>query len=101
MVIIGPIITMLAFSSCLGTILSGHLFACVTDLAYVVIGGTFFVTGIITAIICLIMPDPVYAPPPGPGYQSPPNGPMTACKKCGRTYVPTMFFCPSCGARPT
>jgi hypothetical protein len=104
MVIIGPIITILAASSCLTTILSGHVFACVTDLAYFVIGGTFFVVGVSTAMIGLIVPDPAPAPAPyastPTGYPSAPVGPEITCKKCGRTYSSGLFFCPSCGQRP-
>jgi len=51
MVILGPLVTLSAFSSCLGTILSGNIFACVTDIVYFVLGGIIFVAGVITAII--------------------------------------------------
>jgi len=51
MVMLGPLVTLSAFSSCLGTILSGNIFACVTDIVYFVLGGIIFVAGVITAII--------------------------------------------------
>lgn len=99
MVIIGPVLTILAFSSCLGTLLSGHILGCVTDFAYVAIGGTFFVIGIIMAIVGLVIADPVPYPPTGPGYSGSTPGPVISCKKCGRGYSSSMFFCPSCGQR--
>ena len=104
MIIVGPIITAFALASCLGTILTGHLFACVTDLAYVVIGGTFFVVGIIMSIIGLIIPDrpsnPAY-PTTGPGFAAPSPGTPISCKKCGSSYTSDRLFCPSCGQRPS
>ena len=102
-VIAGPILTMLGLSSCLGTILSGHLFACVTDLAYVVIGGAFFVVGIITAFVGVFAPDPITAPPSvstTPVTLASLPGKQITCKKCGREYDSGQFFCPSCGQRP-
>src|SRR5207245_1496221 len=61
MVILGPLVTLSAFSSCLGTILSGNVFACVTDIVYFVLGGIIFVAGVITAIIGVFVPDPLSA----------------------------------------
>lgn len=61
MVILGPLVTLSAFSSCLRTILSGNVFACVTDIVYFVLGGVIFVAGVITAIIGVFIPDPVPA----------------------------------------
>ncbi len=102
-VICGPILTVFAFSSCLGTILSGNVFACVSDVAYIVIGGVFFVTGIIMALVGVIAPDPVpvqvYGAGATPGIASKPGEPVT-CKKCGRVYNSSQFFCPACGQRP-
>jgi len=100
MVIIGPIITFISASSCFGMILSGNVFGCVTDVAYVAIGGTFFVVGIITALIGLIMPDLIPYPPTGVGYPIQPQGAVIKCKKCGQNYGSGLFFCPSCGQRP-
>jgi len=63
MVILGPLVTLSAFSSCLGTILSGHVFGCVNDLVYFVLGGIIFVAGVITAIIGVLVPDQASAAP--------------------------------------
>ncbi|HET7404754.1 MAG TPA: hypothetical protein VFJ63_01410 [Candidatus Bathyarchaeia archaeon] len=100
MVIIGPIITFISASSCFGMILSGNVFGCVTDIAYIAIGGTFFVVGITTALIGLIMPDPIPNPPAGIGYTPRMQGPEIKCPKCGQNYSSSLFFCPSCGQRP-
>ena len=102
LVIVGPILVAFAFSSCLGTILSGNVFACVSDLAYVVIGGAFFVVGIITSLIGIVAPDPV--PSPSPTFSTPaavaaPPGSGVTCKKCSRVYDSSQFFCPYCGQR--
>ncbi len=102
-VIAGPILTMFALSSCLGTILSGHFFACVTDFAYVVIGGVFFVVGVITAFVGVFAPDPIHASPPAsftPATLAATSGTQFTCKKCGKGYDSGLFFCPSCGQRP-
>ena len=102
LIIIGPILVAFAFSSCLGTILSGHIFACVSDLAYVVIGGAFFVTGIVTAFIGVFAPDPVRSPSfmqPTPANLAGIPGARITCKKCGGSYDSGQFFCPSCGQR--
>jgi hypothetical protein len=102
LIITGPILLALAFSSCLGTILSGHIFACISDLAYLVIGGTFFVTGIVTAFIGVFSPDPVRSPnfiPPTPATVAGIPGTQITCKKCGRVYDSGQYFCPSCGQR--
>ena len=102
-VIAGPVLTMFALSSCLGTILTGHIFACVTDIAYVVIGGVFFVVGITTAFIGVFAPDPTRAPPPTsltPATLAAMPGTPVTCKKCGKGYDSGLFFCPSCGQRP-
>lgn len=101
MVILGPLVTLSAFSSCLGTILSGNVFACVTDIVYFVLGGIIFVAGVITAIIGVFVPDPA----PAPSLSSPtgsvvrPSGVLVICKKCGHSYDSSLFFCPSCGQR--
>ena len=101
MVILGPLVTLSAFSSCLGTILSGHVFACVTDIVYFVLGGVIFVAGIITAIIGVVIPDPIPGPPTSPltGSVTGPTGVQVICKKCGHSYESSLFFCPSCGQR--
>lgn len=101
MVILGPLVTLFAFSSCLGTILSGNVFACVSDIVYFVLGGIIFVAGIITAIVGVVIPDP----PPTPSVSSPmgsmsgPSGVQVLCKKCGHSYDSSLFFCSSCGQR--
>lgn len=101
MVILGPLVTLSAFSSCLGTILSGNVFACVTDIVYFVLGGVIFVAGIITAIIGIVIPDPTPAPSISPqmGSVTSPTGVQVICKKCGHSYDSSLFFCPSCGQR--
>ncbi len=100
MVILGPLVTLFAVSSCLGTILSGNIFACVTDAVYFVLGGIIFVAGVITAIIGVVVADPTPASSSlsavGPSGQS---GVQVICKKCGRTYDSSLFFCPACGSR--
>jgi hypothetical protein len=103
MLVLGPVITAFAISSCLGTILSGSFFACVSDFAYLIIGGAFFVIGILVTIVGLFTPDR----PPTPATPSQPftaismqTGPVT-CKKCGRVYNSSQYFCPQCGTRPT
>jgi len=101
MVILGPLVTLSAFSSCLGTILSGNVFACVTDIIYFVLGGIIFVAGVITAIIGVFVPDPVPAASTGSLGGSVPqqSGLQVICKKCRHGYDSGLFFCPSCGQR--
>src|SRR5437899_12720489 len=101
MVILGPLVTLSAFSSCLGTILSGNVFACVTDIVYFVLGGIIFVAGVITAIIGVFVPDPAPTPSPSShvGSVAAQSGVQVICKKCGHTYDSGLFFCPSCGTR--
>ncbi len=110
MVILGPLVTLFAFSSCLGTILSGHVFGCVNDLAYFVLGGIIFVAGVTTAIIGVFVPDPIPAASPSSFAGSVPkqsgvqvictqSGVQVICKKCGHRYDSGLFFCPSCGQR--
>jgi len=101
MVILGPLVTLFAFSSCLGTILSGHVFGCVNDLAYFVLGGIIFVSRVITAIIGVFVPDPVPVTSSGSfgGFVPTQSGVQVICKKCGHRYDSGLFFCPSCGQR--
>src|SRR5438477_5880901 len=101
MVILGPLVTLSAFSSCLGTILSGNVFACVTDIVYFVLGGIIFVAGVITAIIGVFVPDPAPTPSPSSHVRSAAaqSGVQVICKKCGHQYDSGLFFCPSCGQR--
>ncbi len=104
LVILGPLVTLTALSSCFATILSGHLLACVTDFVYVVLGGVLFIVGIITAIIGVAIPDPApTAPyqPAAPNSLQPAQTAQITCKKCGRVYSLDNFFCPSCGQRPS
>jgi hypothetical protein len=101
MVILGPLVTLSAISSCLGTILSGNIFACVNDLVYFVLGGIIFIAGVITAIIGVFVPDPSriassFSPVrPVPAE----SGVQVICKRCGHSYDSSLFFCPSCGQR--
>lgn len=101
LVILGPLVTLFAFSSCLGTILSGNVFACVTDIVYFVLGGVIFVAGIITAIIGVVIPDPTPTPSISPqmGSVSGLTGVQVICKKCGHSYDSSLFFCSACGQR--
>ncbi len=98
---IGPLVSLLALSSCFGTILSGHFLACVTDFGFVAFGGVLLFIGLITAIVgAVVQESPSY--PPTPGYYRPPPPPQPAevtCKKCGTVYGVDRFFCPSCGLR--
>ena len=101
MVILGPLVTLFAFSSCLGTILAGNVFACVNDIVYFVLGGIIFVAGVVTAIIGVFVPDPTLAPSSSSpmGSIARPSGVRVICKKCGYSYDSSLFFCPSCGQR--
>ena len=102
MVIIGPVLVALAFSSCLGLIFSGNVFACISDVPYVVIGGVFFVAGIITAIVGVFTPDPVPVAPVtwrNTTSTSAPLGMQLTCKKCGKNFDSGQFFCPFCGTQ--
>src|SRR5437879_4366212 len=101
MIILGPPVTLSPFSSCLGTIFSGNLRACVTDIVYFVLGGIIFVAGVITAIIGVFVPDPLPAASLGASGGSVPqqSGVTVICKKCGHGYDSNLFFCPSCGQR--
>jgi hypothetical protein len=101
MVILGPLVTLSAFCSCLGTILSGNVFACVTDIVYFVLGGIIFVAGVITAIIGVFVPDPIPAASTGSfgGSIAKQSGVQVICRKCGHGYDSGLFFCPSCGQR--
>ena len=97
---VGPIVTLLALSSCFGTILSGHFRACVTDLAFVVFGGVLLIIGFITAVVGAITQDSAVAASATSyrGSSSSPPAEIT-CKKCGTVYRVDRFFCPSCGQR--
>src|SRR6267143_800718 len=97
MVVLGPVLTAAAASSCLLTILSGNVFACANDLPVFIGGGALFVTGIITCLVGVIMPEP-YA------RQRTPSAPTATaqtgqviCKKCGRVNAFGLFACPFCG----
>lgn|GEM_PF-3721200 len=99
MVVLGPVLTAAAASSCLLTILSGNVFACANVLPVFIGGGALFVTGIITCLVGVIMPEP-YARPRPPSTQSATTqvGQVT-CKKCGRVNTFGLFACPFCGER--
>jgi hypothetical protein len=102
MLVLGPIITAFAISSCLGTILSGAFFACISDFAYLIIGGAIFTVGVLVTIVGLFMPDRPPTPPIQPQPFTPVSmqvGPVT-CKKCGNVYNSSQYFCPQCGTRP-
>jgi hypothetical protein len=98
MVVLGPVLTAAAASSCLLTILSGNVFACANDLPVFIGGGALFVAGIITCLVGVIMPEP-YARPRSPSDQmaAPQSG--QACKKCGRVNAYGLFACPFCGQK--
>src|SRR5712692_9638230 len=85
LVILGPLLTLAALSSCLGTILSGHFLSCVTDFAYVVFGGVLFFVGIITAAIGAFVSD---SPPKPPPYSIPAASPATRS-----AYLQEMWAC--------
>lgn len=101
MVILGPLLALFGFSSCLGTILSGNVLACVGDIVYFVLGGIIFVAGVITAIIGVFVPDPLRAASSSSsaGFVAEQPGVQVICKKCGQAYDSSLFFCPSCGHR--
>src|SRR5438445_1824928 len=99
MVILGPLVTLSAFSSCLGTILSGNVRACVTDIVHFVLGGIIFVAGVITAIIGVFVPDPLPVASSGPSGGSVPqqSGVKVVCKKCVHGHASSLCCCPFCG----
>ncbi len=97
MVVIGPVLTAAAASSCLLTILSGNVFACANDLPVFIGGGALFVAGIITCLIGVIMPEPQPRPRPIAGEMTRPQTGQVACKKCGRINAYGLFACPFCG----
>src|SRR5207245_3317770 len=98
MIILGPLVTLSAFSSCLGTILSGNVFACVTDIVYFVLGGIIFVAGVITAIIGVFVPDPAPTPSRSSrmGSVAAESGVRVFCKQCGHASVSGLFSCRPC-----
>ncbi|HZY46530.1 MAG TPA: hypothetical protein VFE96_01920 [Candidatus Bathyarchaeia archaeon] len=96
MVVIGPVLTAAAASTCLLTILSGNVFACANDLPVFIGGGALFVAGIITCLIGVIMPEP----PPRPQFSPNPytqQAGQVVCKKCGRVNQYGLVSCPFCG----
>jgi hypothetical protein len=96
MVVLGPVLTAAAASSCLLTILSGNVFACANDLPVFIGGGALFVVGIITCLVGVIMPEPT----PSPRMPATPMGNAQAgqiCKKCGRVNTFGLISCPFCG----
>lgn len=101
MVVLGPVLTAAAASSCLLTILSGNVFACANYLPVFIGGGALFVTGIITCLVGVIMPEPYPQPrPPSSTAATTPTSQVT-CKKCGRVNSFGLFACPFCGERAT
>jgi len=99
MVVLGPVLTAAAASSCLLTIFSGNVFACANVLPVFIGGGALFVTGIITCLVGVIMPEPYTRPPPPlSAPAATPTGQVT-CKKCGRVNAFGLFACPFCGER--
>jgi hypothetical protein len=96
MVVLGPVLTAAAASSCFFTILSGNVFACANYLPVFIGGGALFVAGIITCLVGVIMPEPQ----PGPRQ---PSGMIATsqagqvCKKCGRVNAFGLISCPFCG----
>ena len=96
MVVLGPVLTAAAASSCLMTILSGKVFACANYLPVFIGGGALFVAGIITCLVGVIMPEPQPRPHAPSGTMNPPQVGQ-ACKKCGRVNTYGLFACPFCG----
>jgi hypothetical protein len=96
MVVLGPVLTAAAASSCLLTILSGNVFACANDLPVFIGGGALFVTGIITCLVGVIMPEPYPQPRPPPGQMATSISGQV-CKKCGRVNAFGLISCPFCG----
>jgi hypothetical protein len=96
MVVLGPVLTAEAASSCLLTILSGNVFACANDLPVFIGGGALFVAGIITCLVGVIMPEPYARPRPPSGQAVAPESGQV-CKKCGRANAYGLFACPFCG----
>jgi len=97
MVVIGPVLTAAAASSCLLTILSGNVFACANDLPVFIGGGALFVAGIITCLIGVIVSEPQPRPRPPSGSVSGEQSVQVVCKKCGRVNSYGLFACPFCG----
>ncbi|HZD12146.1 MAG TPA: hypothetical protein VE177_01330 [Candidatus Binatus sp.] len=96
MVVLGPVLTAAAASSCLLTILSGNVFACANDLPVFIGGGALFVVGIITCLVGVIMPEPAPSPRmPSSHINTAQDG--QACKKCGRVNAYGLISCPFCG----
>ena len=99
MVVLGPVLTAAAASSCLLTILSGNVFACANDLPVFIGGGALFVAGIITCLVGVIMPEPYARPRPPLSPTTPTQTGQVTCKKCGRVNTFGLFACPFCGER--
>jgi len=97
MVVLGPVLVAAAASSCLLTILSGNVFACAYVLPVFIGGGALFVTGIITCLVGVIMPEPNPQPRPPTGQIATPQTGQVTCKKCGRLNTYGLFACPFCG----
>jgi hypothetical protein len=97
MVVIGPVLTAAAASTCLLTILSGNVFACANDLPVFIGGGALFVAGIITCLIGVIMPEPPLQPRQSTSQTGAPETGQVVCKKCGRVNTYGLFACPFCG----
>ncbi len=96
MVVLGPVLTAAAASSCLLTILSGNVFACANVLPVFIGGGALFVAGIITCLLGVIMPEP-YARPRSPTGSMATVQSGQVCKRCGRVNAYGLFACPFCG----
>jgi hypothetical protein len=97
MVVIGPVLVAAAASSCLLTILSGNIFACANVLPVFIGGGALFVTGIITCLVGVIMPEPNPRPRLPSGPMVTPQTEQVTCKKCGRVNAYGLISCPFCG----
>ncbi|HEV2119176.1 MAG TPA: hypothetical protein VGS11_03570 [Candidatus Bathyarchaeia archaeon] len=97
MVVLGPVLTAAAASSCLLTILSGNVFACANDLPIFIGGGALFVAGIITCLVGVIMPEPQPRPRAPSSTANTLQTGQHVCKKCGRVNAYGLFACPFCG----
>jgi hypothetical protein len=96
MVVLGPVLTAAAASSCFFTILSGNVFACANYLPVFIGGGALFVAGIITCLVGVIMPEPQPRPSQSSGAITTSQAGQV-CKKCGRVNAFGLISCPFCG----
>src|SRR2546426_3845423 len=87
MVVIGPVLTAAAASSCLLTILSGNVFACANDLPVFIGGGAPFVARIITHLVGGIKCEPQPPPRPPPRPTNKPHTRPGVCDESGGAHT--------------